>query len=63
MVAYLLLYDRSDMGVGGVLCQWKYGPIPGKGWARGLKAIRAVMAAGNILLGNGDLILSLDQID
>ncbi len=50
MVAYFLLYDRSNMGVGGVHCQYEYGSGPGNGWARDIAAIKVAFVAANILL-------------
>ncbi len=47
VLAYLLLQDRSDMGVGGVGRQGEDGP--GRGWARGTAATRAALVAVKVV--------------
>jgi hypothetical protein len=62
VVAYLLLYDRSDMDGGGVRCASALVPAPARGGS-GVLRRSGPLSVANILLGNGDLMESLDQMD
>ncbi len=53
MLAYLLLYDRSDMGVGGVGSQGENGPGGEGVCARGTAATRAALAVAKAVSVSG----------
>jgi hypothetical protein len=51
MLAYLLLQDCSDMGVGGSVARAR--TTLGRGWARGTAAMRAALAAAKAVSMSG----------